>query len=52
MFFPFLFIYYFYQIFKINMALEKTDFYFTLSIYSRTHYQGVINESGNERDLA
>lgn len=34
------------------MALEKTDFSFTLSIYSRTHYQGVINESGNERDLA
>lgn len=34
------------------MAIEKTDFYFTVSIYSRTHYQGVINESGNERDLA
>ena len=34
------------------MAIEKTDFYFTVSIYSRTHYQGVINESGNEGDLA
>lgn len=43
----------FYQLFNVNTAFRKVwFFFFILSIYSRTSYQGVINESGNERDLA